>query len=148
MLPVWLLIVVFVSIHGQQSSPWIGTFKTDNTCNQQLCCCLNRNVKISEQDANHLKLSAPLAGQCGSEKEIEMQVVKPTGYTTIIYLGGQPFAIKLSADSKTIILDNGVHPECSGKAVRNSVSGMTTSTNYYYLYCIMITSIALLIRQS
>ncbi|CAF4478878.1 unnamed protein product, partial [Didymodactylos carnosus] len=99
------------------SLPWIGTFKTDNRCNQQLCCCLNGNVKINEQNANHLKLSAPLAGQCGSEKEIEMQVVKPTGYTTVIYLAGQPFSVTLTVDNKMISLDNRMYPECSGKAV-------------------------------
>ncbi|CAF0848253.1 unnamed protein product [Didymodactylos carnosus] len=114
------LFIQVVLVHGQQSSQWIGTFKTDNSCDQSKCCCLNGTVTISEQDANNLELVAPLAGQCDSHKEIEVPLVKPAGYITTINFGGQTFDAQLTADNKTISIVYGMNNVCSVNAVRDS----------------------------
>ncbi|CAF0898983.1 unnamed protein product [Adineta steineri] len=103
---------------------WVGTYNVDDSCNQDECCCLSEQVKISKLSEAELLVSANIVGKtCPSELNGSIEVPIPTpqdksGFQTTTSFLGTMNRFTLSYDNQNIANVNLQFPKCSGMARR------------------------------
>lgn len=124
-LPIFVL--TFFTIGVSTDAPnWTGLFQLDNSCNQNECCCVDNQVKISSANNTHYLISANIAGvpcveQLNRTNVVNIYLSKPTdqsGYQITTSFLGSNNRFTLSSDSEYIAHVNLDSPRCSGMARR------------------------------
>lgn len=103
-----------LSILGAKPN-WMGSFEVSPLCDQQLCCCLSGQVKVTEFAFFFMTISGKVAGQCNGLSNFFLPVMKPSTYSTKLPIVG---VMNLSEDSSTVTVDSPLGAQCNGRAVR------------------------------
>lgn len=112
---------------GQRAdNNWLGTFITDDSCDRNLCCCLNGEVKISKFGNEQLLVSGNVDGAtCGPHlnrsTSVEIPIPIPHdkhGFQLTTAFIGSINRFTLTYDNQFIANSNLQVPVCSGMARR------------------------------
>lgn len=94
---------------------WIGSFNVTPLCNQQACCCLTGQIKVTEVAHFFMTISGKVTGQCNGLSTFFLPAMKPSNYSTELPIVG---VVNLSEDSSTITATSPLGTRCNGRAVR------------------------------
>lgn len=108
------------------ASNWVGTFRVDDSCNQNECCCLSEQATISKLSDSQLLVSAKVAGQpcqkqLNGSTSIEVPIPMPQdkhGFQLTTTFLGTNNRFTLTYDSQSVANVNLQYPRCSGMARR------------------------------
>ncbi|CAF1291060.1 unnamed protein product [Didymodactylos carnosus] len=121
-----LLFLLLTSTTTSLPPNWVGTYKIDDSCATDECCCFAEQAKITYFGPyNQLIITTGLAGRpCASQINsttytfsINMPQDKSGYQTTFVNLGTLN-RFRLSEDSRYISGVNLQYPKCSGNGLR------------------------------
>lgn len=111
-----LIICLLISVVTMQR--WVGTYKWDNQCKVNYCCCYTGSLKVTESGSN-LIFSSDTQG-CGSPR-LTSTFSNPNGYSfSTTGVRGSQIIYSLSSDSNTLNVRNAGYSHCGGSAARTS----------------------------
>ncbi|UJR28002.1 hypothetical protein I4U23_009260 [Adineta vaga] len=105
-------------------SNWIGTFNIDDSCDQNECCCLSGQTKITKISDTQLLVAANIVGKtCPSDLNgsVEVPLAIPqdqNGFQTTTNFLGTNNRFTLTYDNQYIANVNLQSPKCSGMGRR------------------------------
>ena len=119
-------------ITGGSVPNWFGTFRAENKCDQNSCCCFTGLMNLTRLGTNKLRFQSKLVGSCQQyPSAVDEEYPLPDGFTTTVLFGGQRIITNLSMDSRKIHFTNQIFRECSDSAVR--ASAVSNSINMTFV---------------
>jgi len=115
---------------------WLGTFKIDDSCEPEGCCCFTNTATITRLPDNLLHIETTVAGStCQGLTKYEFNTTYPkdkNGFQTTIDILGTPNRFRLSEDSNCIACVNlqVENTKCSANAARIQHSGSNVIRTY------------------
>jgi hypothetical protein len=146
-----VIIDVFFSIfvEGTKSSTpnWIDTFRMDDACDMDTCCCLTNEVRLSKTDHHAIRMTGNTTGQCGNlSSTFSITEQMPTGFRTYVQLYGQIYRFQLGQDSSYISSVNANHAYCSSNGLRASYNAANMeSMNLDLIMFILLITVSIII---
>ncbi|EFC39423.1 predicted protein [Naegleria gruberi] len=120
---------------GDYTSAWVGTWKVQDTCDVNSCCCLTGSVSVTKSNTNAVFLTGPVKGQCGSSTSMSAQVSNINSDTTLsAIIFNNPFVLTRNGNELTVV--NQRATQCSGRAVKTSDTSLTTKSSF--LICLLV----------
>ncbi|UJR23573.1 hypothetical protein I4U23_026561 [Adineta vaga] len=102
---------------------WAGTYKWDNQCKVNHCCCYTGSLAVKASGSN-LIFSSDTQG-CGSSRSTTT-FSNPNSYSfSTIGTRGSQITYSLSPDSNTLYVRNNGYSQCGGSAARTSTGTYT-----------------------
>ncbi|EFC39422.1 predicted protein [Naegleria gruberi] len=118
------------------TSAWVGTWKVQDTCDVNSCCCLTGSVSVTKSNTNTVFLTGPVNGQCGSSTSMSAQVSNINSDTTLsAIIFNNPFILTRNGNELTVV--NQKATQCSGRAVKTSGSSNIKQASFL-IVCLLV----------